>query len=392
MRDGLSARTHLRARKGLRQTHTFQLDFETAAPITLQKGEGTVIDWSQPHSLAKVTEAAGFTMSDVAFISGLDESTISRLWDDPCWLDRIRGRSLQALVASVPGVAEYFAAYSVLSRRNKLIGELETEGLKINRQALSLPNKSSVPHQYLINALEAALAIMRGDVTRATSLVARFWGMQQNRALEALYSTSTEPALLEEPKPLFEASRKIVPRLNRKGYSFHSIITKATFAHHLGIATGELDDTLKPSVNDRQSAFMVRSGIMGLLINSSDLDLAQRYDAMVSEHPVLGSIEEWSFPTYTRDSRPNVDFSLPGSILLRNTAVEIIREIDTYTDAYLYYLCTTYLPMALSRDPTFGLRITSLVQAIEKRIETCEETTVREACIDLTRQIKRSLS
>jgi hypothetical protein len=113
---------------------------------------------------------------------------------------------------------------------------------------------------------------------------------------------------------------------------------------------------------------------------------------MVSKHPVLGSIEEWSFPTYTRDSRPNVDFSLPGSILLRNTAVEIIREIDTYTDAYLYYLCTTYLPMALSRDHTFGLRITSLVQAIESRIEKCEEATVREACINLTRQIKRSLS
>ena len=46
-----------------------------------------MIDWSQPHSLAKVTEDAGFTMSDVAFVSGLDESTISRLWDDPHWLD-----------------------------------------------------------------------------------------------------------------------------------------------------------------------------------------------------------------------------------------------------------------------------------------------------------------
>ena len=31
-----------------------------------------MIDWSQPHSLAKVTEDAGFTMSDVAFVSGLD--------------------------------------------------------------------------------------------------------------------------------------------------------------------------------------------------------------------------------------------------------------------------------------------------------------------------------
>jgi hypothetical protein len=351
-----------------------------------------VIDWSQPQPLAKVTEAAGFNMSDVAFISGLDESTVSRLWDDPNWLDRVRGRSLQALVASVPGVAEYFASYAVLSRRNKLVGELEAEGLKINRQALSLSNRSPIPHQYLINALEAAVSIMHGDAARATSLLARFWGAQQNRALEALYATSAEPALLADPKPLFAASREMVPRLNRKGYSYHSIITKATFAHHLGIATGELDDNLRPSVNDRQSAFMTRAGIMGLLINSSDLDLAQRYHRMVSQHPVLRSIEEWSFPVYTRDSRPNIDFSLPGSILLRNTAIEIIREIDTYTDAYLYYLCTTYLPLALSKDPTFGLQTTALVQAIEKRIQKCEEPTVRAACLSLVKKIKRNLS
>ena len=63
-----------------------------------------MIDWSQPRPLSKVTEDAGFTMSDVAFVSSLDESTVSRLWDDPKWLDRISGRSLQALAASVPGV------------------------------------------------------------------------------------------------------------------------------------------------------------------------------------------------------------------------------------------------------------------------------------------------
>ena len=125
-----------------------------------------MIDWSQPHSLAKVTEDAGFTMSDVAFVSGLDESTISRLWDDPHWLDRVKGRSLQALVASVPGVAEYFASHSVLTRRNKLISQLEAEGLQINHQALHLSNAQRVPHQYLINALEAAVSIMQGDETR----------------------------------------------------------------------------------------------------------------------------------------------------------------------------------------------------------------------------------
>ena len=100
-----------------------------------------MIDWSQPRPLSKVTEDAGFTMSDVAFVSGLDESTVSRLWDDPRWLDRVSGKSLQSLAASVPGVAEYFASHSVLARRNSLVKQLEAEGLV----ALPLTSERFVP-------------------------------------------------------------------------------------------------------------------------------------------------------------------------------------------------------------------------------------------------------
>lgn len=256
-----------------------------------------MIDWAKPQPLSKVTEGAGFTMSDVAFVSGLDESTISRLWDDPRWLDRVSGRSLQSLAASVPGVAEYFASHSVLARRDGLIRQLEAEGLMVNRQALLLSATTDIPHQYLISALEAALSIMRGDERRACSYLARFWGLQQNRALESLYATNGNHALLQNPDRLFTASIEMTPRLNRRAYSFHSILAHATFAHHLGIATGELDSQFLPPIVDRQSAFMVRSGVMGLLINANDTELAQKYERMVRETPVLEVIEEWSFPT-----------------------------------------------------------------------------------------------
>ena len=349
-----------------------------------------MIDWSKPRPLSKVTEDAGFTMSDVAFVSGLDESTVSRLWDDPSWLDRVSGKSLQSLAASVPGVAEYFASHSVLARRNSLVTQLEAEGLMVNRPALLLSAAAEVPHQYLINALEAALGIMRGDDRRVCSYLARFWGLQQNHALESLYATHGDRALLKNPDQLFTASIEMAPRLTRKSYSFHSILAQATFAHHLGIATGELDSGFLPSITDRQTAFMVRSGIMGLLINSSDTDLAERYERMVQTTPVLAVIEEWSFPTYTRDSRPNADFSLPGSILLRKTAAEVLREIDHYTEAYLYYLCRTYLPLALDRDPTFGLKLAEVGNALADRAETCEDAVARSACIELATQIKEA--
>lgn len=343
-------------------------------------------DLAKPRSLSKVTENVGFSMADVALVSGLDESTVCRLWDAPDWLDRISGKSLQCLVASVPGVAEYFASYSVLARGEKLAAALLAEGLVVN-PVLRLSATTGIPRQYLVNALDAALRIVRGDSRQASSYLARFWGLHQDRALEALYSTDPNTALLANPSQLFAASVAMLPLLARKSYSYHSILAQATFAHHLGIATGELSDDFTPRIKDRQTAFMVRSGIMGLLINSSNTELAQRYERMVKETPVLTVVEEWSFPTYTRDSKPSSDFSLPGSLLLRNTANEVLREIADYTDAYLYYLATTYLPLALERDPTFGLLRAELRTALLTRIHTCQDANVRAACASLAGQL-----
>jgi hypothetical protein len=87
---------------------------------------------------------------------------------------------------------------------------------------------------------------------------------------------------------------------------------------------------------------------------------------MVADSPVLTVIEDWSFPTYMRDARPNSDFALPSSILLRNTAGEVIREVNEvneYSDAYVHYLLSTYLPLALKRDPTFGLNLRGVAAA-----------------------------
>jgi hypothetical protein len=63
-----------------------------------------------PTSLADIAADSGFSMSDVAFLAGLDESTVCRLWEEPDWLDKIKGRSLQALISVLPGIAEYLFA------------------------------------------------------------------------------------------------------------------------------------------------------------------------------------------------------------------------------------------------------------------------------------------
>lgn len=104
-----------------------------------------------PLPLARIiTEGTGFTMSDVAFLAALNESTLSRLWDDPCWLDRISGKSLQALLSSIPRVGEYALSYTLRDRRARLAKSLTDHGVTVDRDAFrALIIDHGVAEQYL---------------------------------------------------------------------------------------------------------------------------------------------------------------------------------------------------------------------------------------------------
>ena len=340
----------------------------------------------EPRSLSDITRDMGLNMSDVAAFSGLDESTVFRLWDNVEWLDRVSGRSLQSLMSSVPGIAEYSMAHAVRKRRDGLVADLHREGLTVDLDALQ---NSAVAQQHLLNALEAGLHIMRGQATQKTSsFIARFWGREQDTALEALYSTKAGQGLLEDPQKLYDSSIDLAPRLNRKTYSFHSILALNILTHQVSKVTGALEADLGFEVPGRQTAFMMRGVVMGSLISSNDFDLAERYRQELDATPVYAALEEWSFPTYTRDGRISSDFTLPSSLSLRNTAAEVLREIAVYNDAYLYYLASTYIPLALRRDPAFGGRLPELIQALELRMADCRDRRIRQTCNTLVRRLK----
>ena len=351
-----------------------------------------MLDGDLQLRLCDIADNSAFSMADVAFISGLDESTICRLWDKPDWLDKVSGRSLQALIATVPNLGEYVAQCAVLSRRRKLIEGLAEEGLQVNESAIVRCVAEGVPEPYLSAALQAAMHIMRGENAKASSYLARFWGAGQDRALTALFSSKEETSLLADPDQLIAASAKVAPRVSSKGYSFHAIITQAVFGHYVGKATGQVTLNGLPEVTDRQTAFTHRSSVMGLLINNNDRELSERYGRLVASTPVLRTVEEWSFPTYTRDTRPNPDFTLPRSLLLRNTAEEILKEIRSgkYGDAYVHYLTTVYLPIALTRDSTFGLRDKDLLAVLLDCADKSSEASIKRSCQSIASRIRSS--
>lgn len=332
----------------------------------------------EPVALADIAADAGLGLSDVAFTADLDESTVSRLWADPCWLDRVSGASLQRIIAAVPGAAEYVTSYSLSARLGRLTADLAAEGLEVDENTLLACQAGGIPIPYIANALQAALHTVRGDDAKAASYLARFWGLEQDRALGRLFSCS-EGRLLARPAPLLTASTELAPRLRRPAYSFHAILAAAVLAHYARPTPPAAPKVAQ--AGDRLEALSLRSNVMGVLIGrGDDFDLAARYGRMVSVTPVLAMIEEWAFPTYTRDVRPEPGFSLPRSLLLRNTAAEVIREIGCYSSAYAHYLLSVYLPRALDRDPTFGLALPALEAAIRERLDRDQHPELRAAC------------
>ena len=332
---------------------------------------------AEPVALADIAAVAGLSMSDVAFTAGLDESTISRLWTDPNWLDRITGASLQRIVASVPGAGEYFQAHAHRRRLDELAAELAAEGLDVDQGAVQACLTEDIPGPYIANGLQAAVHIMRGDDANAAAALARFWGRDQDRALTHLFSEG-DGRLLAHPARLLEASTALAPRLRSPSYSFHRILAAAVLAHH--VMRAEADTLALASAGTRRDAMTLRSNTMGVLIERNDYDLAERYEQLVSKSPVLRAVEDWAFPTYTRDAQPESGFALPRSLLLQNTAAEVIRELDCYGGAYVHYLLTVYVPLALARDPTFGMALNQLMAAIRERLDRDNDPELRTVC------------
>lgn len=322
-------------------------------------------------------------MSDVAFLAGLNESTLSRLWDDPCWLDRISGKSLQALVSTIPRVGEYVLGYALRERHARLAKSLSKHGVTVNCDAFkALILDHGVAEQYLSNALNVALPIFEGDTDQAAAYLFRFWGRDQDFALSYLIGTSDGPRLLLDPTPLVVAAVRIVDQLAARKNSFHAIVGQAALTHHLARVAG-CPFSPDISIINRRNALSSRSLAIGRIIATNDLDLAVHYCSSIARNRFLSLIEEWSFPTYTHDARVTHDFSLPRSLILRNTANEVLREVDTYNDAYLYYLATTVVPTLLQRDASFGTRLPDLQKLLRNRLDSCGDSVVRRACTNL---------
>jgi hypothetical protein len=328
---------------------------------------GIVVCVNSARWLADVAGESGMTVADVAFLAGLDESTVSRLWCDNAWLDRIRGKTLQAIIGAVPGVAELLVDHALARRRVGLLNELADVGLSVDENAFrNILTTEKVHEQWLSGALYAAFHVVRGDDGRASAHLARFWGCEQNRALGFIWRTG----LVSDIGLLVEKATAMSRRLAEPSNSYHALVSHATLVHHVAKATGDLLGSVDPTSLNRSNAMAYRSGVIGRIMQSADSDLAEHYSGAVEKSTLLRMLERWAFPTFTRDAPVSMDFSVPRSMLLRRCACYMAAAINQCNDAYLHYLVSVALPHMFQQDRTLGLRAGEIAAKLSDRIDT----------------------
>ena len=343
--------------------------------------------------LQEIADEAGYSASHVASLSGLHLSTVVRHWQDDHWFDHFDGASLKKLIAALPGVDEYLRVYPHLARQQHLTEQLGPLGVDVDREGVrhAVVTAGIAPAR-VSNALETAVHLLTGNVRASVTLLSACWGCQQDRATRALFAVETPLRLLRDRQPVLRAADAMKSQLERgRGFSFPRLLAANALRHYLAIEAGGQHDDLEPplaEVRYARDALLIRGLYMGMIIRSGDLDYAERYHRIVERSPAARLVEVWSFPTYARDRLPTPDFTLERSIVLRRTAEEVLLEFSSYNDAYIWYLATTYIPLALEQDPTFGRQHGRLSLAAQLRMEQTAEPKVKAACEALARKLQ----
>lgn len=349
----------------------------------------------QRATLRDLAGRTGFTVDSLAHVVSVNRSTLYRLWVDPEWVDKVGAKTLRRLIGVLPGVDEEVGATVLAERRSDLLQGLEALGQPVDEVSLDAAmDKVGVRPHFLYTGLEAVFHLLREERNEAVRCLRACWGREQTRALDVAFGTHPSHSAFADPKPVIAAAESAFDELlKQRGYSFPRVIAQAHLAHHIGKATGQIRlDADKQSgrrgIKDEKASFFIRGAHMGVLRQEDDLDTAGRYGRLVEDEGIARLVELWAFPSWTGDTPASDNFSLPGGVLLKNTAAEVITEIAEYNDAYVWYLVSTYVPVSLEQvDSTFGGQLAHLEAALRNRAERAELHEVAEACHALAKRI-----
>lgn len=321
-----------------------------------------------PLPLGALAEAAMLSMADVVFLSKLPASTLSRLWRNELWLDRVSGATLQRLIAVLPGLPEYVTRCSYGSRLAETLRECDEAGLEISQERMAELLTDHRTAQHVATILATASSMMELDPHAAVSNLARCWGVRQDLALDALFANEPH-GLLSDMTPLVKRGLELIDVLDGGSNSLHTTVGYGILLHKLTKLTGAVPADISPRARERNSAFAYRSGAIGVLLGEGDTDTSIAYARSLEQNTLLRRNELWSVTSYYADTPRSQDFSLPTGGGFHNTEAEVSKDIASRNEAYLHYLVTSAIPVLLEHDRLFGTTTGEIARQLRNRLE-----------------------
>ncbi|OZC96792.1 hypothetical protein CH281_23325 [Rhodococcus sp. 06-221-2] len=322
-------------------------------------------------------------MADVVLLSGISTSTVSRLWSDHFWLDKIGGSTLQSLVAVIPDLAGYVARRSRTRVLEGALRQCSEAGLEISKPALGCIVRQPNSGIHLATVLNAAAGVMRQDQRSAHAWLTRSWGAAPDLALDALFTVGPDGLLINQDQFLSQATRMVETTTSTSDSSLYSTVGSGMLVHKLT----KIDRTSMVTPVDapqRRSAFLYRSSVIGAIFASGDVDVSRRYAARVKGSPLLQRNELWSIASYSSDLAQSADFSIPSTTTLSDTVSIILHDLENMNEAYVHYLVTSAIPAVLAHGNGFGAAKPRLTQTLKRRLDDgIEDRGVRAACVAL---------
>ncbi|WP_415973551.1 hypothetical protein [Rhodococcus sp. 077-4] len=322
-------------------------------------------------------------MADVVLLSGLSTSTVSRLWPDDFWLDKVAGATLQNLLAVIPDLAGYVTRRSGARLIESALRQCADAGLDVSADVLDSIVRQSDSGRHVATALTAAASVTCQDRRSANAWLTRAWGSASDIALDALFTTGPGALLTDQDHFLSQATRMVEAATTTSDNSLYSTVGSGILVHKLTKVFGASPIATFDAAQ-RSSAFLYRSATVGAILAGGDVDISRRYTENLRAKPLLQRNEIWSLASYSSDLAQSMDFSIPSTTTFSDTADLILHDLENRNEAYVHYLVTTAIVAVLAHDNGFGTAKRRLADTLEYRIDGgLEDSGVRAACTAL---------
>lgn len=294
---------------------------------------------------------------DVSSLSGVSQSTLSRLWDNPRWIERVEGATLSKLMAISPTTGNYVRRWGEDQRLQVAMQTAHAAGIRLRQGAVAHLVRSA-PVSAVIGALSAVTEMMQGRHDNASRMYSVCWGQKNNGVMDAILSGGSA-AVFEDLDTILTAAE--VFAVTTPGFTDLNQIVGYGIVLHKLITHGV---TQPRRILDEQNplTFLTRSSAIARILSENDLSFVEWYRNRVSAHRDLMFMELWSHTTYANDVP--IWRRLPKTATLISTAAMTATDIQTRNDAYVYYLLVVALPLLVRMDPRLARHRPSLTSAL----------------------------